>query len=228
MATSGSVDYSLTARQVIKFALQKVNMLALHEDPSDERADNALIELNIMCKEWMKYENLWRLTEGSATLVADTASYVLSPVPYRVIDARYRDADSRDLPMMQMSRSDYYDLPLKTTQGIPTQWYLDKQRATRTLYVWPVIASVTTETIQYTYQRLFDDVDDLDDEIDIPQEYFSVVAFNLAARLADSVGRTGPHIDRVIQRAEMLLQEALDDDRPDFIQFMPDDGRLSA
>lgn len=228
MATSGSIDYSLNARQVITFALQKINLLALHEDASGERADNALVELNMMCKEWMKYENLWRLTEGFVTLVADTASYTLAPDPHRVVDVRYRDVNSRDLPMYQMGRQEYFDLPVKTIQGIPTQYFFDKQRTSTLLYVWPLLSSATTETLRVSYQRKFEDVDSLDDEIDIPQEYFSVVAYNLAARLADSSGRTGAHIDRVIARAEHLLQEALDDDRPDFIQFMPDDGRLSA
>lgn len=222
MATSGSIDFSLTARQVITGALQRINMLAEHETPSPSQASRAMRELNMMLKGWQKHENLWRLTEGSVALAANTAAYVLSPVPHRVISARYRSAGGIDLPMREMVRNEYYDLPLKSSTGIPTQYYIDYQRSAVTMYAWQLLTSVSTETVQYTFQRKFEDVDALDNDIDVKSEHLEVVDFNLAARLADCYGRTGAHIDRIIARAQMLLNEALDDDREDFIQFIPD------
>lgn len=212
----------MTARQVITSALQRINMLAEHETPSGQKAARAMRELNMMLKGWQKHENLWRLSEGVVTLTASTASYALSPVPHRVVSARYRSAGGIDLPMREMVRNEYYDLPLKTSTGIPTQYYIDYQRSAVTMYVWQLLTSVSTETVQYTYQRKFEDVDALDNDIDVKPEHLEVVDFNLAARLADGYGRTGAHIDRIIARAQMLLDEALDDDREDFIQFIPD------
>jgi hypothetical protein len=221
MATSGSIDFSLTAREVITYALRKINIVSETEEPTDDQAARAMTELNVMLKGWQKYENLWRLTEGAVTLVAATATYTLSPFPYRVISARYRDANSRDLPMNEMLRAEYYDLPLKTSAGIPTNYYLDQQRASTTMTTWPVLATVTTETIRYTYQRKFEDVDALDNDLDVKQEHFEVVGYNLAARMADDYGRTGEHINRIIARAGMLLEDILDDDREDYIQIVP-------
>lgn len=222
MATSGSIDFNMSARQVITSALQRINMLAEHETPSASMATRAMSELNMMLKGWQKHENLWRLTEGSVTLLTDTAGYALSPVPHRVISARYRSAGGIDLPMSEMARSEYYDLPLKTGNGIPTQFYVDYQRSAVTMYVWQLLSSVTTETVKYTFQRKFEDIDALDNDIDVKSEHFEVVDFNLAARLADCYGRSGAHIDRIIARAQMLLNDALDDDREDFIQFIPE------
>ena len=222
MSTSGSIDWSLTARQVITSALQRINMLAEHETPSAEMAARAMREMNYMLKGWQKYENLWRLTEGSVTLASATASYALSPVPHKVISARYRNTSSIDLPMEEMTREEYYNLPLKTTVGLPTQYYVDYQRAAVTFYTWPVQATITTETVKYTYQRKFEDIDALDNDIDVKAEHLEVVDFNLAARLADCYGRSGEHISRVIARAQILLDGALDDDRESYIQFVPD------
>jgi hypothetical protein len=223
MSTSGSTDYSLTARQVIEYALRKINVTANGNTPSSEVADDALVELNVMLKEWMKYDSIWRLTETSLTPTADTASISMSSAnPYRVIDVRYRNTDSIDLPMMELTRQEYYDIPQKTSTGTPTSWYFDPQRATNTLYIWPVLDSVTTETLRVTYQRRYEDVDDLSNEIDVPQEHLAVVGYNLASRLADRYGKSGLHVDRIVARAESMLEDILDADRPEVIRFVPE------
>jgi hypothetical protein len=223
MATSGSTNYSLTAREVINFALRKTNLLALGQAADNDMVDAALVELNVMCKEWMKYPAIWRLSEASLTPTANTASISMSSAnPYRVVDCRFRNTSSRDTPMEEMTRQEYYAMPIKTSTGTPTTWYFDPQRATNTLYIWPVLASVTTETIQATYQRRFEDVDDLTNEVDITQEHLSTVGYNLAARLADNFGRSGGHIDRIIQRAVALAEEMKDADRPEVIRFVPE------
>ena len=223
MATSGSSDYSLTARQVIEFALRKTNLLALGQSADSDMVDAALTELNVMCKEWMRYPALWRTSEASLTPTANTATISMSSAnPYRVLDCRFRNSVSRDTQMEEMTRQEYYALPIKTTTGTPTTWYFEPQRATNTLYIWPVLAVIDSETIQATYQRRFEDVDDLANEVDIAQEHLSTVGYNLAARLADNFGRSGGHIDRIIQRAGMLFESMLDADRPEIIRFVPE------
>lgn len=223
MSTSGSTDYSLTARQVIEYALRKINVTANGNTPSSEVADDALVELNVMLKEWMKYDSIWRLTETSLTPTADTASISMSSAnPYRVVDVRYRNTDSIDIPMQEITRQEYYDIPDKTSTGTPTSWYFDPQRATNTLYFWPVLDSVTTETLRVTYQRRYEDVDDLGNDLDVPQEHLAVVGYNLASRLADRYGKAGPHVDRIVARAERMLEEILDADRPEVIRFVPE------
>jgi len=224
MTTSGSIDYGFTARQAVTFALRKLRVIGEGEDPTADQADDAALELNLMLKEWAKYENLWRMTEGSITLLASTYSYALSTstlIPHRVISARYRDTGLRDLPMTLMSREEYYNLPLKTSTGIPTQYYVDYQRAYPTFLLWQSLASVTTETIQYTYQRKFEDIDNLSNDIDIRQEHFSTVAYNLATRLIPDYAVPASTAALIVALAENTLEAALDEDREDFIQLMP-------
>lgn len=224
MATSSDVTLNLTAREIINFALRKINITAQSEVPSAEDADRALTEMNLMLKGWMRFEQLWRLTEGYILLVKNVPGYSLTPRPYRIHDVRYRDSSGTDTIMTPMTRELYFTLPDKTISGTPTQWWFDPQRDTDTVFTWPVLNTINTTTperLQVTYQRRFEDVDSLDENIDIPQQYLDVVGHNLAARLADSYGRSGAHIDRIIGRAEALKSEMLDDDRPDYIQFIP-------
>ena len=225
MATSSSINLNFTARELINYALRKINIVAQTEEASGDDADRALMELNLMLKGWMRYEHLWRRHEGYVTVIADTKGYTLTPRPYRIYDVRYRNSSLVDLPMIQLTKEEYYELPLKGTNGIPTQWFFDPQRDSDSLFVWPVLLAVdgtTPETLRVSYQRRFEDVDTLAENVDIPQQYFDVVANNLAARLADSYGRSGGHIDRIIQRAEILKQEMQDDDREAYVQFVPD------
>ena len=222
MATSESIDYNLTASQIMKFALRKINILAAGQDLAQDHSDRAMEQLNLMLKSWMTHRGIWRTKESYLALVADTPSYALTPRPYRVIDCRYRQSGGSDIPMTQLSKQDYYQLPNKTTSGVPTQWYFDPQRDDSTLYVWPVPTTATATTLRVTHQRRFDDVDDASENLDITQEHLETVGYNLAARLADDYGRKGEHINRVIGRASQLYDSMLAADRPEFIEFLPD------
>lgn len=223
MATSGSIDGNLNAREIVTQALRKIRVVPVFDTPSAEDSAQGLAELTLMLKGWqVRGPNLFRQTEGSVTLVADTASYTLSPRPVRVYECRYRDAAGRDLPMHELTRAEYFDMPLKTAQGIPTQYYFDPQVGSGKLYVWPVLAAVTSETIRYTYQRVIEDVDSLTDDIDVPQEWQETVVYALADRLQETYGKDNKTIT---QRAEMLLRQARDHDRESEVRFVPERAR---
>lgn len=222
MATSGSTDFTLNAGKVVTYALRKIGVVAADEEPNSLDMQAGIEELNLMLKSWqMSGPHLWRQTQGSLALTADTASYAMSSV-LRVTSARFRQ-NSRDLPMEVMTREEYFDLPMKTTQGIPTQYYFDTQRAAGscTLYIWPVLASVSTETVEYTYQRRLEDIDAKTNDLDIPQEHLQTVGYNLAALLADTFQIADAVANRILQRAEMLKSESAAHDREPVIRFEP-------
>ena len=219
MATSGTIAYALNARSLCTYALKKLREYGAGVTPGAEEMVDVLEELNLMLKGWqLSGPNLWRQTFGSVAMVASTASYALSPRPFRVIEARYRQASGIDIPMEEMNREDYVAIPQKTSTGVPTTFYVDYQRAETRLYVWPVPASVTTETVQYTFQRAFEDVTSLDQDIDIPAEYTDVIGYNLADRLQDTFGKELPIITR---RAAQLLAIAQSADREAIVRFEP-------
>jgi len=225
MSTSGSIDFNMTAEALSTWALRRIGVVAAIDDVPAEIMRDARTDLNLMLKSWAATgPNLWRQTFGSVALSAAVASYTLSPKPFRVVEARYRNASNVDIPMLPLTRQEYVDMPYKITNGVPTQYYVDYQRTAATLYVWPRPASVTIETIQYTYQRAFDDVDAGANDLDIPQEWFETIGYNHAARL---LGRF-PNDDvakYVVPMAAELLATARDSDREEFVRFEPERGR---
>lgn len=221
MTVSSAITYNLTARQVIEYALHKLRVLGTGETATSAQGVAALLELNVMLKAWMPHRDLWRLTEASITLLASTYVYTLSPVPYRVVSARYRNSSSIDLPMRLMTREEYYNFPQKAGTGPPTQYYVDYQRDTVTLTTWQSLSAPTTETIPYTYQRKYLDVSTLDDNIDVRQEHLGLVGYNLAKRVGIDYGRAAtPTYGLIAQEADRMLESFLDADREDEVRFV--------
>ena len=205
--------------------MRKIGALAIGATATADEASNATIELNLMLKEWaIEGPFLFTKRESSQTLVANTAAYTLSTIlPVRIIEARYRDTSSpiSDLPMQILTRDEYFTLPTKTATGTPTTFYFDPQPAAGIFYIWPLLASATTESIRYTYQRRIEDIDSLNNNLDIPQEWLGVVGYALGSRLLDDYGISDQVGERVLARSEQMLQKARDFEREEFIFMRP-------
>lgn len=230
MATSGSNNFGLVAREIVDYAYKKANIVGKAQSINGTDMQAAIRELNMMLKGWqLSGPNIWRRTTSTITPIASTASYALSTDrPYKIISMRYRQS-GRDTPMEELTADEYDEIALKTATGIPTTFYFDRQRAlstgdAATVYIWPVPASVTSETIRYTYQRRFEDIDDANDDLDIPQEFLHLIGYNLAAALIDDAGLSDPVSNRIAMRAGSMLQAAKDADREAYIRFEPSFG----
>jgi hypothetical protein len=210
---------------VISYALRKIGVLPMGSTASADESANALIELELMLKQWaFDGPFLYTKRESSQTLVANTAAYTLSSsLPLRIIEARYRDTSSpvNDLPMQPLTRDEYFNLPNKTATGTPTTYYFDPVATGGILYVWPLLASATTESVRYTYQRRIEDIDALTNHLDIPQEWLGTVGYCLADRLLDDYGVSDKVGDRITARAGEMLQKAKDFEREEFYFFRP-------
>ena len=80
MATSGSVDYSRTANQLVKRAMRHMGVLAQEEEPAPSELESGLEALNALVKAWQAEGlNLWKHEEGILWLVAGTTQYSLGP-----------------------------------------------------------------------------------------------------------------------------------------------------
>lgn len=206
-----------------------VGVVAIGDTPEAEHATKALEQLNLMVKTWGANPDpkLWQLTEGSVTLIDATETYVLTAAR-KVMSARRRigtGTSQNDMPLNVISRQEYYDKPAKLSTGYPLDVYFDPQRATRTLYVWPVpdATIASTVTIPYTYLRVIEDLDSLDDDFDLPQEWLEVLEVSLAARLIIPfrVHITDPAgAQLIMQRAQDLYAQLSSYDEEDASVFL--------
>lgn len=227
MATSGSTDFSLDVGEMLQATLELVGATPLGDPAGANDLAKAREQANLMLKTWSASDDpkLWLLTEGTQALSTDTASYTLSAAR-KVLSVRRRTS-SIDTPLRDWSRQEYFDQPNKTSSGFPTNYYFDPQRATKTLYVWPVpdatIAASTT--LQYTYLRVIEDLDSFSDDFDVPQEWLEPIQYSLAARLIIPfrMHLTDPAGAALIQqRAEALYAQLSSyDEEPASVFFQP-------
>lgn len=215
-----AVTATFLVSTIVTAALRKIRVVAKDEAAPAADMTDGVFALNLMLKSWQRKEYLdWTITSGTKTLTT-AASYTLSPVrPIRILNARYTDTAGTQTPMQELTREEYDALPVKTSQGIPTCFYYDRQKEAALLYVWPVLASATTESISYTYERELEDIADAGDTIDMPVEWLECVIYNLGSRLASDYNRTDPKVDGM---AGMLLDELLAENNPPSVFFYGD------
>jgi len=141
-----------TNLEICTAALRKIGVVGMGVTASADEIETARVALGRMLKSWQsRGYNLWAVTSMSVTATT-SASYSLTPArPLALQSVRFKSGS--ETPMLELSREEYDNLPLKSAAGRPTCFYYDRQKEAGTLYVWPVLSSVTTETLEITYIR---------------------------------------------------------------------------
>lgn len=228
MTTSGSIDFNLTASQIIEEAFDICGIGSEGEAISADMQIRGQRSLNLILKTWGTRSHLWVNTERSLTLTASTASYALSPKPMRVPSVRRRLTSGLiDTPLTEMSRKDYFETPSKSAMGPPIQFYYDPQVSTGMLYLWPTpdAGSANAFTIELTYLRRIEDIDSLSNDADLPQEWLQALSYALASELALKYG-VAPDVRAEIGARAAALSALLEsfDTEPASLFLQPDTG----
>lgn len=211
-----AVTATSNVRALCTAALRLAGVASPGEAPDADDMGLAVEQLNWMLKSIEPEDAMWLRASQTVALAADTAAYALTgPArPLRVLSARYVDANGTALPMERMTREEYDALPIKTTRGVPTTFMVDRAREQMTIYVWPVLASRTTETLALTVIREIEDVTSANDALDLPAEWYDAALYGLADRLCDFYG--------VQDRRAMLAARAAEKLRDARAQAMPE------
>ena len=129
--------------------------------------------------------------------------------------------DVHDVPLITLSREEYFDLPNKEAKSTPTQFYYDPQLTTGKLYLYPTPDDPEVR-LKLTYQRQLEDFDAAADNPDFPQEWLECLTYNLAMRLAPAFGKDQKVIATIAPMAQASLQNILDHDQEvTSIQLVP-------
>ena len=223
MSTSGSISETFTARDVITQALTLITVLGGGETPSADDAAQGLTQLQWMLKSWQSDGcNLWREEEETIVFPAATETVTLDPRVLDVQEARVEIDPTFQRILARWERGEYITLPNKTAPGSPTIFYFRRKRDTVTMTLWPVPPVETN--ILCTTARVIEDVTNLDQNIDVPQEWCETVTYNLAARLLDTFGitETRPVVaSKIVAMARELYDKLSGFDRPSSVFLQP-------
>ena len=205
MTTSGSRDFNLDVAEVIEEAYERCGL----EVRTGYDAKTARRSMNLMFADWANRGlNLWTVKEANFTVTQGTSSYSLASDVVDVLEVVVRRS-STDFEVQRISRSDYATVPNKTTQGRPSQYYLDRQ-ITPVMYLWSTPEN-STDQVRYYYVRRIEDADTLVNTTDMPFRFFPCMVAGSAYYI--SMKRAPDRIQMLKTVYEEEFQRAADEDQ---------------
>jgi hypothetical protein len=178
MATSGSKDFELDVAEYVEEAFERCGL----EVRTGYDLKTAKRSLNLLLADWANRGlNQWTIKQRTVTLVVGDGDYDLGSDVIDVLSVICRRSGT-DYSMERLSRDDYLNIPNKTSQGRPNQFFLDRQ-VTPNLKIWPVPDDASDVVIYDALTRV-DDADDFTNTMDMPFRFYPCLAAGLAYYIA--------------------------------------------
>lgn len=120
-------------------------------------------------------------TSGATTTVSSAVSFQGVQSTIDILAAVVR-RDSTDYNIQRISRGDYIGIPNKTTEGRPSQIFVNKQ-ITPTITLWPT-PDKSTDVVLFDRLVRMDDADGYVDTLQMPFRFYPALAAGLAYYLS--------------------------------------------
>lgn len=215
MTTSGTTDFSLTARDIVTTALEENGIIALGTEPTADELAACIRRMNGMLKTWQGQGIVWKQETITQAIDADEASVELPAYVRGVNGCRYIESATNERQMRRFERDEYYSLPNKAAAGTPTVYYYARRTAADVLYVWPVPSA--NYSLKLDIDRKLDTVTNAGQTVDIPEELTETVYSALAVRCA---GVFGAEITQELDRRAAILERQMSDNYRPASYFM--------
>lgn len=205
MTVSGSKDFELDVADYIEEAFERCGK----EMRTGYDLKTAKRSMNLLFSDWANRGlNQWTIQQVTTTLTQGTSDITLSSDTIDILSVVVRRSNT-DYGIQRLSRDDYLNIPNKTQQSRPSQWFLDRL-ITPVLKLWPV---PDNSTDQIVYNRLvrIDDADTATNTIQIPFRFYPALAAGLAYYL--SIKKAPDRITVLKALYEEEMQRAMDEDR---------------
>ena len=178
MATSNSTDFEPNVAEFVEEAFERCGL----ELRTGYDLKTARRSINLMLAEWANRGlNQWTIEQDTQTVTEGTTDYSLNSNVIDILDVVLRrtiNQTQTDISMNRISRSEYINIPNKTTKARPSQFFLDKL-STPTLKVWPAPEN-STDILVFNKLVRMDDADKPTNTMDMPFRFYPCFAAGLA------------------------------------------------
>jgi hypothetical protein len=214
MATSSSTDFEPNVAEFVEEAFERCGL----ELRTGYDLKTAKRSINIMLAEWANRGlNQWTIEQTTQALTEGTSSYSLNSNVIDILDMVVRrtvNSVDTDISMSRLSRSEYINIPNKTTKSRPSQFFLDKL-TTPAIKIWPAPEN-STDILVFNKIVRMDDADKATNTMDMPFRFYPCFAAGLAYYISM---KRSPERSAVLKQAyEEEFQRAMsqDEDRASF------------
>jgi len=205
MALSASKNFELDVAEYIEEAFERCGL----EVRTGYDLKTAKRSLNLMLAEWANRGlNQWTIKQRTQTVTQADGEYDLGADVIDVLSVVVRRSNT-DYALTRVSRDTFLSIPVKTTQGRPSQFFLDRQ-ITPNLKVWPVPEN-STDVIVYDALTRMDDADAQVNTLDMPFRFYPCLAAGLAYYIA--LKRAPNRLQMLKAMYEEEFERAMTEDR---------------
>ena len=205
MTVSGSTDFELDVADYIEEAFERCGL----EVRTGYDLKTAKRSMNLMFADWANRGlNQWTIEQRSFTVTSNDGDYDLGTDVIDVLSLVVR-RDGTDYALDRISRDEYLNIPTKTTQGRPTQFFVDRQ-ITPVWKMWPLPEN-STDVVLYDALTRLDDADTYTNTLGVPFRFYPALAAGLAYYI--SVKRAPDRMQMLKALYEEELNRAMDEDR---------------
>lgn len=221
MASSGEFLFSPQLADIYDEAFERAKI-----DPASITAKHirsAQRSVNYMLIEWGNDVIQWVFAQATITVTKGSGKYTLPAEANNIVTSVIRRSGA-DTPMIIISRATFLDIPDKTNEGLPVQYYVDKQKDAIQINVWPVPEN-STDVIVYDYMKRIEDAGEMQNTPDVPYRYLEAFTAGLAYRLAGKYSSRQVESDLKSKYKEAWENAQDNDDEPASIMFIPSNNR---
>ena len=205
MTVSGSTDFELDVADYVEEAFERCGL----EARTGYDLKTATRSLNLMLADWANRGlNQWTIQQRTISLVKSDGEYSLDPDVIDILAVVVR-RDGTDFSINRVSRDEFLAIPTKTTEGRPTQFFLDRQ-ITPNLKIWPLPEN-STDVLVYDSLTRINDADTAKNTMEVPFRFYPCLAAGLAYYL--SLKRAPERVQMLKAVYEEEFRRAIDEDR---------------
>lgn len=193
-------------------------------------ADRVGIELDDHTRQWTTIVSVDSTTQITVTAALTSSASAGNTIiaytnkigdkPLRILDMRTVDLSNNNstISMEQIDYAEYFNIPIKSTDGRAINFYYDKQLDSGILYVFPRPDDVNV-VLNFTYHESIEDVDSGTDSMDFPVEWTLPLIYGLAAELMVAYGKFQelPVIQGKADQYKEIVRDFDADEAPMFI-----------
>lgn len=208
MATSNSRDFELDVAEYVEEAFERCG-LQLRTGYDLKTAQRSL---NLMLADWANRGlNQWTVVQHTETLVKGQTDYSLPEGAIDVLGLAYRtinNGSNSDIIIQPIGRNEYLQIPDKSTEGQPSQYFIDKQISPK-IQIWPT-SNNNNDSLVFNYLRRIEDADYGTNTMQVPFRFYPCLAAGLAYYL--SIKRAPERTMLLKQSYEEEFKRAADQD----------------
>ncbi|MDB9996604.1 hypothetical protein OAE49_06265 [Gammaproteobacteria bacterium] len=210
MTVSGSTNFELDVSDYIEEAFERCGL----EVRTGYDLKTAKRSLNLLFADWANRGlNQWTITQRTQALTKADGSYDLGADVIDVLSMVVRRS-STDFSMSRISRDTYLNIPSKTTEARPTQFFIDRQ-ITPVINIWPVPEN-STDVLVFDCLTRIDDADTYTNTTEVPFRFYPCLAAGLAYYLSIKRAPDRIQVLKAIYDEEFDRAQAEDRDRASF------------